>query len=356
MRIDANVKGFIPVIASRRSMNEYPLSLWETLAVFAGTPWPLHSADDADRFLLAADRHRLLQIAAASDSLPPALREAAQERALVSRKILEAQIREHDELLALLRRILGWEWLMLKGADYRERLYSSPLLRPMNDVDILVRRRDAAATVATLREAGFEVMPGKSSVNETALRAPNSDLWLDVYDRFAHDARVDVSYDEIWAEYETTDSGASRLAAHHALAAHTLILANLQFVTHLRKFVDLWLLSRNAEVMGKAMGCARRWSLRRSFYASFRILRQLFPETAAEPWSRDVDHLVGSADRARLDPMIGGAPFPSLPRRPVQIWRKLRLLDTRRHRFRFVATHMAETAMGEITALTRRGG
>lgn len=325
-------------------MNELPPSLWKTVATVGSAAWPAHSADDISRFVASADKHRLLPIAAGDPSLPSGIREAAGRKASETAAFRAAQIRDQNDLLENLRRILPAEWLMLKGADYRERLYSSAEARPMNDVDLLVRRQDTVRVLAALQEHGFALIPGKSSANETALRVPGSDLWLDIYDRFAHDTRVDVQYDQIWNEREITPDGLGRLAPHHALAVHTLIVSNIQFVTHLRKFVDLWLLSRNDAVVRGAMACAERWSLRRAFYVSFRVMRRLFPETAGEAWSGAVDRFVSARERAALDNTFSAAPFDALPVRPVQVWRKLRLLDTNGHRVRFVVSHLATTA------------
>jgi hypothetical protein len=74
-------------------------------------------------------------------------------------------------------------------------------------------------------------------------------------------------------------------------------------------------------------------------------MRRLFPETATEAWNPELDALLGARERARLErSIISGPPFAALPPRPVQVWRKLLLLDSPAHRTRFIVTHLATLA------------
>jgi hypothetical protein len=152
-------------------------------------------------------------------------------------------------------------------------------------------------------------------------------------------SRADIDYEEIWRSQERGPDGLPRMAHRHALAAHALLIANMQLVTHLRKFLDLWLLSRDAEAVRGAVECSRRWNIRRSLYVSFAAMRRVFPETAADsgnPLRDPLGDLLDPRERAPLDRLVErGAPFPAFPSRPVQIWRKLSLLDSPAIRARF---------------------
>lgn len=57
----------------------------------------------------------------------------------------------------------GIEAVPVKGASLAYRYYGDPALRPANDVDILVRRRDWARADRALRGLGFRPLPGADS-------------------------------------------------------------------------------------------------------------------------------------------------------------------------------------------------
>lgn len=59
------------------------------------------------------------------------------------------------EILAVCRRA-GIEPLVLKGIALAEPVYGNPALRPMDDIDILVRRRDVPPVRAALADLGYE--------------------------------------------------------------------------------------------------------------------------------------------------------------------------------------------------------
>lgn len=55
------------------------------------------------------------------------------------------------------------EAISLKGVTLGDRLYGDPALRPTNDVDILVRRRDLARANGVIRTLGYRPLPGADS-------------------------------------------------------------------------------------------------------------------------------------------------------------------------------------------------
>jgi hypothetical protein len=253
--------------------------------------------------------------------------------------------REQDETLAMLVEGLRFDWLAVNGADFRTRLYPASGLRPMADIDLLMRPADRSAAGAWLQSLGLlPVTVGEHRI-DVAFRRPGSPFWIDLYDRFIQSQRLDLDYEEVWRDREIGPDRLPRMALHHALAVQALRTANEQFVTHLRRFLDLWLLTRDAAVVRAALACACRWKMRRAMYTSIALMRRLLPETASEEWSGDVDAIIDARTRARLDQaVLHGAPYERLPSRPVQIRRKLLLIDTPAHRVRFVAAHTAGLA------------
>lgn len=322
-----------------------PPTLWPALATLIGRAWPPGSEDDIAAFVRGAEHHRMLAIAAGDLTLPAPVRARAAERYA---EIAEAQAvadRDSDELLALLPQLITRDWLCVNGADFRSRLYPSSRLRPMSDLDLLVRPADAPALAQQLLAHGFVTRPPVAGSHDIGLDPPpRADrpwhVWLDLYPGLVDRSRADIDYEEIWRARERGPHGLPRMARHHALAAHALLIANMQLVTHLRKLLDLWLLSRDPAAVRGAVDCARRWNIRRSLYVSFAAMRRLFPEASGE-----VGEPLSPRARAPLDRLVAlGAPFERFPSRPVQIWRKLSLLDSPAIRVRFLASHAGQIA------------
>ncbi|MFI5077717.1 MAG: hypothetical protein ACHQRO_10265, partial [Vicinamibacteria bacterium] len=100
-----------------------------------------------------------------------------------------------------------------------------------------------------------------------------------------------------------------------------------------------------------AIDTARRWRVARAMYSALVVMRRLIPESAADSWQGEADGLVDGRGRRQLERIVlRGAPFDALPSRPVQIWRKLVLLDTPAHRLRFVAAHAAVLARRAVVS------
>jgi hypothetical protein len=323
-----------------------PPSLWPALATLVGQPWPPVSDAGIAAFVRGVESHRLLAIAASDTSLPGPLRARIAERDAQVAEARAATERDIDDLLARLPHLLSGQsgqsgqWLAVNGADFRRRLYPATHLRPMADIDLMARAEDVAALARQLVAHGFTPRPGLPGSTDIGLDLPTRDarpwsIWLDLYPGLVDRSRADIDYDEIWRSQERGPDGLPRMARHHALAAHALLIANMQLVTHLRKLLDLWLLSRDADAVRGAIDCSRRWNIRRSLYVSFATMRRVFPEAPV-----DLGDVLDARERAPLDRLVDrGAPFAAFPSRPVQIWRKLSLLDSPAIRTRFAVAH-----------------
>src|SRR5581483_943455 len=110
------------------AVTRVPASLWEVVSVLAGTAWPPESREQAVDFLKFSDHERLLPLLFAQKDLPAAVDAMQQFRALdaLHRSRYELSRRA---LLELVRVLGGDSFLLLKGSDYRFRLYSDPRLR-----------------------------------------------------------------------------------------------------------------------------------------------------------------------------------------------------------------------------------
>lgn len=218
--------------------------------------------------------------------LEPLLRRSRDERTLaVVCRNLGVDCPEEPSILA--RQVLAAhqareiarevEILPLKGLDLAHRLYPSPALRDMGDVDLLVRRRALRDADAALRRLGY-------APDRDLLRAAESDgrfLNAVVYAR--EDAlpvhlhwRVSnaslphfmyrVDEDEVWRE-----ARGGAMAPHHrvvALCEHAL-KHSFDALIHL---TDIELAAREVD-WPAAAGTARRWGLERALYYALVLLR-----------------------------------------------------------------------------------
>lgn len=317
-----------------------PGSLWKAVAHLSGLPWPPRDAAAAERVVDAIERNQLLAVAAhdalAARVIGPPL--AARWSLRAGRQ--RAGDRECDEILTLLLQAMPVEWLAVHGSDLRSRVYPQPWLRSMKDIDVLIRSSSLEDVAGALAERGLTRL-AIGIGREHKFTLAERETWLDVYTGLLPDTRIDIGYEEVWRDSETAADGLPRMAEYHALATHVISLSTGQYCTHLRRFLDLWLLSRDAAVLGEALDCARRWNARRSAYASFRVMMSLFPGSILEDDRARLEGLVTPSERAALERhVIVGSPRSSRPGMLTGVRRKFLLLDSPRHVARVAMTRL----------------
>ena len=175
-----------------------PPSLWRAVASTSGRAWPPRSPEDVEDFVCAVDRQRLLAIAGRDPGLPAEVRQHAARRHAGDATRAERVVREQDDALAMLADGLRCDWLVVNGADYRSRLYPAPVLRPMLDVDLLIRPGDIAEAARLLGSRGYAPMPRAPAAIDLGFRRPGCEHWIDLYEAFGQRQRTDVDYEEIW--------------------------------------------------------------------------------------------------------------------------------------------------------------
>jgi len=128
--------------AAEIQAGDLPLAAWEEIATGAA------SRD------LAPLLYRKLTSLRLADRVPAPALERLREAYLRSAK---RNLRLGHELAKMLRRFAdgGIPVIVLKGACLAESVYGNPALRPMNDVDLLVRRGDLSWAERTMLEAGY---------------------------------------------------------------------------------------------------------------------------------------------------------------------------------------------------------
>lgn len=336
---------------------DLPPSLWPRVhAAAAGEGWPPPDDAAAERFLAQASREGLLPLLFESPDLPPAVQQAlARQQAQRRLGVRRAEILQ-QALDRLGARLAGEAYLLIKGADYRQRLYPRPELRPMQDLDVLVRPERHAAVCARLAEAGLSPRLPRAAaarVSSHYERAFTLDgAIVEVHRSFLQPSRARVDYEGIWQRrVPCAPAGAARLEDADALAAHALSLAKDEFSAALVRYVDLWLMLRQRpELSARAAARAREWGTVRAFYGALHQAMRLFPELRGGELEALADALLSAPVRAFLGrfvlPPLAEQGRERVVTRGRQLWRKLWLIDGVRLRAGFGLEHALATLRG----------
>lgn len=338
---------------------QVPSSLWRTVAVRAcgDGSWPPRDATQAAAFIGECIHEGLLALAFADESLPDSVRCALSDVTAMNqlnRVRTGIFLRTMSRLAEILK---DEDYILLKGSDYAFRLYESPYLRQMADIDILVPRERREQVHRRLVSAGVEQSFPSGAVSyveshhETVFSL--GDVTIEVHHSFVQRSRHRIDYDGIWARRVRTDHG-WRLEDGDALLYHALGLAVKEYYVPLARYLDLYLLCERYEGPFETLiRRARDWRMERALYASMRQLISVIPE-AAPRLQPHVSKLLSSRTRRLIDRHV----LPSATSKRVranrtkQLWRKWNLMDGYRWRIAFLTEHMVSVVAG--TAIRRR--
>lgn len=133
-------------------------------ALFGGlgepVPWPELDAGELDHLIRALGEHGVLPLVhwaargARATALPPSLARAAEGEYMATAASAALRTRELSEVHAALAEI-GVDPLLLKGAALALTDYENVALRPMGDLDLLVREPELAAAAGVLEARGY---------------------------------------------------------------------------------------------------------------------------------------------------------------------------------------------------------
>jgi len=340
-----------------------PPSLLQALAAGARTPWPPTSDSEADLVLAQAGPEGLLPLMFETP-LPPLLQEA-RERQRAHRRLAARRAEILLQGLHAAARALGDEpFVVWKGADYAQRLYARPELRPMQDLDLLVPRSRLEEACARLERAGARRRPVRSASARAASYYERAyelgDVIVELHHAFVQRARHRVDYGVLWARrvaLPALGASAFRLDDVDALLAHALSLAKDEFTVPLVRYLDLRLLLARADVT-EAARRAREWRMVRALWGALHQGRLLMPDLGTEELARVSDGLLAPRARAflvrRVMPPLAEQGRAGVVTRARQVWRKVWLMDNAWRRLAFAGTHAMAVASGRWRA--RREG
>lgn len=325
-----------------------PENVWRAVESLHGRSWPPR---DPDAFIAAAAGESLLPLLFQESIVAGALpRHRAMLRLYQARA---AKLRTAARLVCEL--LCDVPFIVMKGADYADRLYGDPSLRPMLDVDILVPRDRMNDIHAILTRNEFtESFSGGavtrlSSYNERSY--VGHDVGVDVHHSFIQRVRHRIDYDAIWREREsyTLDGvDASRLSPLHAFLYHAVSMAKDEFTSPLIRYVDLYLmLQRWPSLPNDAVALAREWQVVRALYGALRQASRLFPDFELEPV---MTSLLPRSTRAFLDSLLPDVySVPPKRTRSHQLRVKFHLLDNVTRRAMFAGYHAWATSRARLS-------
>jgi hypothetical protein len=258
-------------------------------------------------------------------------------------------------------------FLLLKGADYRFRLYPETWLRPMQDVDILVPAGRVDAITRKLEALGLQRSFPGGAVSRLASYPERifaiGDVTFEVHQSFVHPVRHPIDYEGVWARRARLSSGtlaAERLGDVDALLYHAISCAKDEFAVPLIRLLDFWLLfGQSPGALPEAADRARTWRAERALYGTLQQTGRAFPEFDTEPVHRACQRLLTPPSRWFLDRAVlpQGEERPSSKlSRTRQLWRKFWLVSSFPRRAAFFLHHAYALAKGSRLAREAREG
>jgi hypothetical protein len=303
---------------------DLPDDLWPIVAAEAGVPWPPQDREHARLFVEQAARERLLPILFFTAAPHPLI--SAELEGWHAYRIANRQRNvTMTQAISRLSELIGDDFVLMKGSDVAHRLYPLPELRPMGDLDILVRREAMEKIEARLASVGLR--PRYWRLTHFSFENPDrafslGDVTLEVHHSVVHRASARIDYDALWnARVATTIAGLtqSRLSDVDAAVVAALNIAKDNLAAPLIRFLDLWLmLKENPALAIAAVDRGKEWRVSNSLYAVLKMTRSLFPQLQFPLSSRrGLDFLLDSDRKSDLSHLS----------RRERLWRKYWLLD-----------------------------
>ena len=351
-------------------MNEAPRELWPVVWHLAtGLEWPPRGAPHISAFFDFANREKLLPLLMEETDLPGDI-VAAKSRFQALRAFYRKRYELARDAILELKRVLGADaFLVLKGSDYRHRLYARPELRPMVDVDILVPAAKFRQMGEQLAAAGY---PRKYSDFGAGFAPGHHEISIEVgsvhvepHHSFAQRVRAAIDYDGMWRRREWFESdgiAGYRLSPADAILGHAFISAVEEFSSQLIRYVDFFLLlQRYQDELDECVTRAKAWGIERALFGALHLTSSLFPAAATEPVKKAIDSLLDAPTRRflldRVLPDPAREPSGHVTGRRVQLWRKYSLMDRYWRRLALGVYSAYETAIGSaIEWRVRRSG
>jgi hypothetical protein len=316
--------------------------------------------------LASAGRVEPMTLRVLGEQLPESEKNSLTERANKAAFVGLRALQERDRVLLALKQANVCPAVLLKGAVLGWLIYPDPLLRPMNDIDILVSDEHMANAEAALVGLGYEkvqMFVGRP-VSERAYHerayfrylVPGKVVQLiELHTGFAQSFRFCVPYNELLQRAKSFPKGgpgAYCLEENDQLIHLAIHLACMKFQGPLKHLLDVHLWIENTALdWDTVVARAVAWGAATSLSQSLWLSRQVFGTSIPEP----VLHALGPGGlRGRLlkwwhTPRNGQMTRWNVPPWFAQTVAQLPLLDSHRQRARFIINY-ARQRIGDFMA------
>ena len=324
-------------------------------------PLPTNVSWDEVTQLATAGRVEPMLLRALDKQLPEhaknSLKAGADKAAFIGLRSLQ----ERDRVLAALQNAEISPAVLLKGAVLGWLIYPDPLLRPMNDIDILLPKKQMDDAEAALMGLGYQkvsMFEGRPvSEREYHERAyyrylvPGKVVQLiELHSGFSQSFRFNVPYTDVLQRaqpFEQGGPGAYRLDENDQLIHLAIHLACMKFQGPLKHLLDIHLWIDNKAInWDSIIPRATDWGAATSLCQSLWLSRQVFGTAIPE---HVLERLGAQGLRGRLlkwwhTPRNGQMTRWSVSPSLVQVMTQLPLLDTQRQRARFLWHYLRQRA------------
>jgi hypothetical protein len=269
----------------------------QLLCVFASADWqrplPWLHADWREVFE-AVCSHGLVSLTHAylqhlpDSSYPPAeFRQWVSDQDRTSQFFTRLMYRRMRETLSALN-AMSFEFLLIKGPVLAHQVYPDPLLRPFNDIDLIVREHDWATMHQQLLSLGFELVAGfpepppkvipQDMKYESQYRHPEKKFLVEVhYDDILNAGLAARDVHGFWQRSQMIDIGGLpvRAMSREDQLIHACAHAHYHGYVRLNWLTDIVLLMRNGVDWDQVMEIMRAEEAEVSTYYSLYYSQQM---------------------------------------------------------------------------------
>lgn len=242
----------------------------------------------------------------------------------------------------------GIPFITLKGSTLAPLLYDSVDLRPMVDVDVLIRRRDWPRVRETLEAAGYR-LPDQKAIeywlanyfNMAVTTRDSPPSYFDLHWSLGQEVRYRVDEEGLWSRavpYQVEGRQLLRLSNEDLLLNLVLHLGYHYFDARLLWLWDIQLLCRRLPIdWAVAASRAARWKMSTVLAVGLGYVEKVFPGAVPAGWLRRIGP--GLVHRALLAPLRSAEPdrcFRGDDNRTMQLIQGLLIMDSPRDMLRFM--------------------
>jgi hypothetical protein len=275
-----------------RQTHSWDSDLWRSAALLAS----MHGISQLTYRILKECPH---------EQLDPYFRIRISQQTELNKERLGLQKKEAIDVISILNNKVITN-ILIKGLCHAYTLYTRPYLRPMADVDLVVRSMDFERAIETMISIGY-VIEQRSQLEASLCLSDNCEypyIWSDHPDNGrgvdlhcglrSYPLNVPITFDDSYLDdcmtYSLEEHTVTGLSLYDSIAITALGITNDMFMQHFRliKLIDLILLVEKLPEPEKLAENFSKRSVRimQYVYPAFALADRIFPDSSAEILSR----------------------------------------------------------------------